>query len=233
MKRKIVPVSVMILIVMALPPTTARAQVNVGSTGSDGALDFSAITNTTNIVIDMHDHPIGIYNYTYVNIPANVTVSFVPNANNTPVIWLVQSNVVVNGTVTVAGQNANGSAGGFGGVGGWSGGAGGSYASAGQGPGGGPVGGYSSSASYGSLANNGGIEAPPTYGNQFLLPLFGGSGGGGTTSGPSGGGGGGGAIMIAASTDINVNGNVVANGGAGNYIYGGSISGGSGSGGGS
>ena len=74
---------------------TAPAQVNSGSTGSDGALDFSASPITTNMVIDMHDHPTGIYNYTYVNIPNNVTVSFIPNANNSPVTWLVQSNVVI------------------------------------------------------------------------------------------------------------------------------------------
>src|ERR1022692_3456155 len=49
-------------------PAVGTAQVNSGSDGSDGALDFSAIVSTTNIVIDMHDHPGGVYNYTYVNI---------------------------------------------------------------------------------------------------------------------------------------------------------------------
>ena len=66
-------------------PVLTHAQVNSGSNGSDDALDFIGITWTTNIVRDMHDHPDGIYQYTYVNIPTNVTVTFIPNANNTPV----------------------------------------------------------------------------------------------------------------------------------------------------
>ena len=60
---------------------SARAQVNSGSTGADGAFN-----PTTNTVINMADHPDGIYHYTSVNIPAGVTVTFTPNANNTPVV---------------------------------------------------------------------------------------------------------------------------------------------------
>ena len=63
----------------------AHAQVNSGSNGSDGAFN-----PTTNTVINMADHPDGIYHYTSVNIPSGVTVTFIPNANNTPVVWLVQ-----------------------------------------------------------------------------------------------------------------------------------------------
>jgi len=46
-------------------PVACLAQVNSGSNGSDGSLDYSSLTNlgySTNIVIDMHDHPSGIYN---------------------------------------------------------------------------------------------------------------------------------------------------------------------------
>jgi len=55
-------------------------------------------------------------------------------------------------------------------------------------------------------------------GNQFLIPLVGGSGGGGARSGSStfcdGGGAGGGALLVASSTQITVNGNGInANGG--------------------
>ena len=92
----------------------AQAQINSGSNGSDGALDFSAITITTNIVIDMHDHTNGVYNYTYVVIPGNVTLSFTPNAFNSPVTWLVQSNVFINGTVNVSGQTVTSVVGGAG-----------------------------------------------------------------------------------------------------------------------
>ena len=38
---------------------SARAQVNSGSTGADGAFN-----PTTNTVINMADHPTGIYHYT-------------------------------------------------------------------------------------------------------------------------------------------------------------------------
>jgi len=100
---------------------TAQAQISTGSNGSDGALDYSSLTNlgSTNIVINMADHPNGIYQYTYVNIPANVTVTFIPNANNTPVYWLVQNNVAINGILDVSGQNSTSSQGGVGGPGGY------------------------------------------------------------------------------------------------------------------
>jgi len=62
-----------------------RAQVNSGSNGSDGAFNPA-----TSVVINMADHPNGIYQYSSVNIQTNVTVTFTPNANNTPVVWLVQ-----------------------------------------------------------------------------------------------------------------------------------------------
>ena len=44
-------------------PVACWAQVNSGSNGSDGAFN-----PTTNIVINMADHPTGIYQYTSVNI---------------------------------------------------------------------------------------------------------------------------------------------------------------------
>lgn len=210
---------------------TLQAQVNSGSDGSDGALDFSSITATTNIVINMADHPNGVYQYTYVNIPTNVTVTFIPNANNSPVTWLVQSNCIINGTVDVSGQNANGAVGGAAGPGGWAGGSGGNYQSPGQGPGGGSVdGGWAADGSYGSRGSSpAGVASGPVYGNSFLLPLLGGSGGGGT--GYKGGGGGGGAILIAASNSIVLNGQIVATGGEGLPGQGGPV-GGNGSGGG-
>lgn len=178
----------------------ANAQVNSGSNGSDGAFN-----PTTNIVINMADHPTGIYQYTYVNIPTNVTVTFIPNANNAPVYWLVQNSVIVNGTIDVSGQSAGSPQGGAGGPGGYKGGDGSngsSPATAGQGPGGGQV------------------DQPGTYtyGNPFLIPLLGGSGGGGYNYVPQthyGGGGGGGALLIAVSSAITVNGLVLSRGGSG------------------
>jgi len=187
--------------------TSLNAQVNSGSDGSDGALN-----PTSNLAIDMADRPDGIYHYTSVNIPADVTVSFIPNAGNKPVVWLVQNDCVISGTLDVAGQhgNYNINMGLTGGPGGGRGGNGGSVASPGQGPGGGPA--VGSNASYATVGQGNPESLPPgnIYGNTFILPLLGGSGGGGwaltdsngyTYSGGAGGGGGG-ALLIAASGDV-------------------------------
>ncbi len=220
----------------------ANAQVNSGSTGSDGALDFSSINYTTNIVINMADHPNGIYNYSYVTIPTNVTVTFISNAANSPVAWLVQSNVVINGTVDVSGQTApslnQAGPGGLGGPGGYAGGTGGQFASNGQGPGGGLASSGGEPAAFGTFPYSSGYYPTPVtngsapYGNQYLVPIIGGSGGGGdiriySVSGSGygngcggGGGGGGGAILIAASQSIQFGGgNILANGGGPAAVY--------------
>jgi len=197
-------------------PGASWAQVNSGSDGSDGAFN-----PTTNIVINMADHPTGIYQYTSVNIPANVTVTFTPNANNTPVIWLVQSNLTISGVVNLSGQTSPAASGGpptggLGGPGGGSGGNGGPTPSSGQGYGAGTanLGKDGANASFATLGVTNNNQIPPglTYGNVYLLPLVGGSGGGGSSS--SGGGGGGGAILIAASGAISLNGGVYSQGGS-------------------
>jgi hypothetical protein len=187
MKRRILIMSTTMLSVAALLPMVGRAQITTGSDGSDGAFN-----PTANIVINMADHANGIYQYSSVNIPSGVTVTFIPNANNTPVYWLVQSNVVINGTVDVSAQPPSGLNGGAGGPGGWAGGSGFGSGTSGQGPGGGTNG---SNGSY-------------NYGNVFLIPLLGGSGGGGI--GGTGASGGGGAILIAVSTSMVVNGAILA-----------------------
>src|ERR1039457_3085517 len=89
------------LVVFLLLQIACLAQVNTGSDGSDGPFN-----PTANTVINMALHPNGIYQYTSVNIPANVTVTFIPNANNTPVYWLVQNAVTISGVVSALGQNA-------------------------------------------------------------------------------------------------------------------------------
>ena len=105
----------------ALVCAGAQAQVNSGSDGSDGAFNPATSTN-----INMADHPNGIYQYTSVNISNGVTVTFTPNANNSPVTWLVQSNCVISGFINLYGQNgsdaSSGGQGGAGGPGGWGGG---------------------------------------------------------------------------------------------------------------
>jgi len=198
---------------------SAWAQFNSGSTGRDGAFN-----PTRNIVVDMADHPDGIYHYTSVYIPANVTVTFTPNANNTPVVWLVQSNVVILGTVDISGQDGVEGQGGRGGPGGYRGGNGGTGATPGQGPGGGAAGYYGEPGAFGTLpVDDQGYftNGASVYGSPYLLPLVGGSGGGGASGGyrESGGGGGGGALSIAASGTIQVEGTINASGGDGARHY--------------
>lgn len=193
------------------------------SSGSTGAL--GALNPTSNTTVTLP--PDGVLNYTTVNIPAGVTVTFQRNAANTPVTLLATGDVTIAGTVSVNGGTGpnSGPVPGQGGPGGFPGGVGGSPPVGGSGPGGGGSGG---------VTNNN-----ATYGvsSAFvsLLPLFGGSGGGGGPIGSFGtptGGGGAGSIVIASSTKITVTGSVTATGGNGGAVTGGtSFQGGGGSGG--
>jgi hypothetical protein len=209
---------------------------NSGSTGADGA--FNPTTNSTLAL-----PPNGIFNFTTINIPVGVTVTFTRNATNTPVTLLASGNVTIAGTINLnggAGRDAstgttivpNGGAGGPGGFGGGDGADGitTTTGGAGLGPGGGAGGHYEASfqigsggggGSFGTAGASSGRGATPgaTYGVQTLLPLIGGSGGGGgaVTFGftAAGGGGGGGAILVAASGTLSFTGSINANGGNG------------------
>jgi len=218
-----------VLLASVLPATS---QVNSGSNGSDGAFN-----PTQNVEIDMANHPDGIYHYTSVNIPSGVTVTFKPNAANTPVVWLVQTSCQINGRIQIEGKQPGAiPTSGRGGPGGFRGGEGtlakGSIPQSGLGPGGGRViegERYGGNASYRVL---GGVytinppQHPPgeEYGNNFLIPLIGGSGGGGSGKPDprvsdggygGGGGGGGGSILIASNNRITLNGYIDASGGHG------------------
>src|ERR1700733_797187 len=181
MKTQMMPVVALAIMLMN---TSLRAQVNTGSDGSDGALLVLASTN-----IDMTGRPSGIYQYTSVYVTNNVAVTFTPNANNTPVVWLVQSNVVISGFVNVSGASSTGAAGGVGGPGGYLGGS--ALSPVGQGPGGGSALVFSNAssiksgnASYGALGSTNCLFGTPgsVYGNTYLIPLLGGSGGAGITN---------------------------------------------------
>jgi hypothetical protein len=200
--------------------TTAYATFVSGSTGALGAFNPSV-----NTVVTLP--PDGVLNYTTINIPAGVTVTFQKNAANTPAYMLATGDVVLAGAIRLDGGNATLTDTGKGGPGGFDGGNGGptnSPGGKGLGPGGGNPGrlndggggggGFGSSGYNGG--NGGGGAGGAAYGNVRLLPLLGGSGGGGGSlynlpSGP--GGGGGGAIAIASSTSITFTGVITANGG--------------------
>jgi len=239
--------SIMFLLLLTLVPRTGRviaqSSYNSGSTGADGA--FSPTTTQT-----IQVPASGVYNFTTVNIPSGVTITFTPNATNTPLTILAQGNVTVAGTIVLTGQSGSGSVGGIGGPGGFRGGNGGFGianipGTNGDGPGGGGGGvasgstagfgagaGYQSAGGTPTIAGSG--QGGPAYGSASLLPLIGGSGGGGagsvsTTQGLAGGGGGG-AILIASSGTVTISGTIHANGGSGaggsGFPHGGSGSGG-------
>jgi hypothetical protein len=233
--RRGILVAVWLLLLCFAPQALAQNTFSSGSTGADGS--FEPTSNQTIVVPDS-----GVLNYTTINIPSTVTVTFVRNAKNKPVVILASGNVVIAGILTVDGKTAN-STGGFGtgGPGGFDGAAGGFPFDAsltgatGDGPGGGGGGfgspsltspGGGAGASYAGSGTNGGNlstvtpSAPgPRYGSVTLIPLVGGSGGGGggaTTARAGGaGGGGGGAILIASSGNISFTGVINARGGNG------------------
>ncbi|MBI4822824.1 MAG: hypothetical protein HY805_01145 [Nitrospirae bacterium] len=201
-----------------------------GSTGADGA--FNPTSN-----VELQVPPDGVFNFTTVNIPAGVIVTFKKHASNTPVYILATGDVTIGGVIEVNGKDGLQSVPGEGGPCGFRGGSGapvGFIAGRGLGIGGGGGGRFScrvSGTSYcwyggggggfnslGKTAQDGGGVGGTTYGNVQIIPLIGGSGGGGSsceTSMGGGGGGGGGAILIASSGTIHITGAIRANGGNG------------------
>ena len=244
--RRGILVAVSLLFVCCAPRASAQNIFNSGSTGADGAFEPTA---SQNIVVPDS----GVLNYTTVNIPSAVTITFLRNSKNKPLTILASGNVTIAGTLSVDGKSANSiGAFGTGGPGGYDGATGGypfdvsNAGSVGDGPGGvggglgttGSAPGGGAGGSYAGSGNNGGspISTPaaagPRYGSANIIPLVGGAGGGGggatQTRGGGAGGGGGGAILIASSGTINFTGTVNARGGAGGT---GAAGGGGGSGG--
>lgn len=73
--------------------------IDSGSTGADGA--FNPTVNTVLAVPAS-----GVFNFTTVNIPAGVVVTFTPNTANKPVTILASGNVTISGYLGVNGYNA-------------------------------------------------------------------------------------------------------------------------------
>lgn len=135
-----------LVVAVACLPLAAQA-FESGSTSADGAFN-----PTVNTVLQVPAG--GVFNFTHVNIPSGVTVSFQRNQTNTPVTLLASGDVTIAGTLHVNGTWSTpvGSAGdgnigddglpGLGGPGGYDGGRGGAPAQtvrveSGHGPGGG------------------------------------------------------------------------------------------------
>ena len=140
-----------------------------------------------------------VFRYSSVNIPADVTVTFINHPANPPVVWLVDGPVTIDGIVDVKSGDFDGLNFSIPGPGGFRG-AGTNSSMGGLGPGGGDAGG--SVASFGT--------GPKTYGNSRCLPLIGGSGGGGYVAPGWPSLAGAGAILIAATDTISIAGGIDA-----------------------
>jgi hypothetical protein len=188
-----------------------------------GGVEWRKDAPIAEFIFDMTGRPSGVWNFTTINIPSDITVKFVKNSANTPVRLLASGDVVINGVLDLSGASGAGDprlnkVSSAGGPGGYAGGTGGKPSlveqfragSPGQGPGGGARG------IVGSAAGKNGAYAP-AIGNIYIDPLIGGSGGGGGAAtavfGGGSGGGGGGAILLASSRDIVLSGKIIANGG--------------------
>ena len=205
-------------LIAILASGTAGAQTfNSGSTGADGALTFNTpgtyIFDPKTYSPPLNPAGDNIFNFTTITVAAGVTIQLKGDVLNGPVVWLAQGAVKIDGTLDLSGQNgfsatnttqrtntipgAGGYGGGYPGVG-----------SNGPGAGLGPAGGATIGPCGSPFAENGGFT-----GNQFLVPLTGGSGGGGNSIGNAGGAGGG-VILIASSSSISGIGSIKANGGS-------------------
>lgn len=224
--------------------TFAGAQGFPGSTGKDGALDYSQfppgtyVFDPSKFIPPLDPTGDNIFNFTTINIPSGITVVLSGRVLHGPVFWLTTGDVYINGVINLSGENGavqsfnlDQSARAQPGAGGFSGGSGGKCDPASTSPqplalpGDGPQGGAAGTCPQSSAsAGAGGFQA-----NDSLIPLVGGSGGGGWTAiGPAGatldsvqygagGGAGGGALLIASPTQIYLNGGIFANGGQGQY----------------
>jgi len=184
-----------------------------GSTGLDGDLIVSAPGVTVYSAV-----PAGggsVYNFNTIQVAAGSTLKLSGAVFPGPLYFLAQGAVTVAGTIDLSGQtstqttsSAQRTVPSIPGAGGYAGGAGilGAIpASAGLGPLGGSAGTCFTKGAGGGFS-----------GNQFLVPLTGGSGGGGDANlSGLGGGAGGGALLIASSVSITVTGTITAAGGNG------------------
>ncbi|MBI5641303.1 MAG: hypothetical protein HZA17_12850 [Nitrospirae bacterium] len=211
--------SLMIAALMLLGSHAMSWAFSSGSTGADGAFNPAS---SIEVVLPAD----GKLNYTTVNIPTGVTVTFKRNDANTPVYMLATGDVTIAGTLSVNGTDGSGAVSGKGGPGGFDGGLGGAFnvlGGKGLGPGGGNTGNFSTNPTpsyayssggggggYGFAGTNGGGHstyapggiAGGTYGNSRVLPVMGGSGGAGGPGSPvtgfvhTGGAGGGGGGVV-------------------------------------
>jgi hypothetical protein len=238
-----------IIPVLLMSAAAAPAAINIPTDGSDGVFHATgavqidlglastakwdeASTSPGKGIYDPEKWAV-MFKYQSVMVDADSTVTFKNHPSGAPVVWLVNDDVSITGSVVLNGQDAHPTNSRFfsePGPGGFRGGVGDvtlTHGSSGFGPGGGRGWVYVWSAgesghSGGTYGTQSGRSDCPPYGNARVIPLIGGSGASGVHSRWSGGGGGagGGAILIACKNSILIrrNGNIggiFANGGSG------------------
>lgn len=146
-----------------------------------------------------------VFKYQSVTIASNATVTFRNHSSRAPVVWLVQSNVTIDGWINLNGQAGTNSGNPL------------ALVPVDGAPGGGRGGAQGPDGDGAGLGWGGGH--PPCYiscyGNPEIIPLIGGSGSSAVTYQGRGraGNGGGGAILIACAGAVSINGSITADGG--------------------
>lgn len=87
------------LVAALLGAASLASAFDSGSTGADGA--FNPVVSTQ-VPLPAN----GVLNYTSVNIPLGVVVTFAKNTTNTPVVILASGDVTIAGQIDVSGGNA-------------------------------------------------------------------------------------------------------------------------------
>jgi hypothetical protein len=211
--------SILCLPLFVLVPGVTFAQTfSSGSTGADGALSFTTpgtyVFNPKTFSPPLDPSGDGIFNFTTINIAAGVTLQLTGSVFNGPVVWLAQGAVQINGTIDISGQDGFNASNTtqrtytIAGAGGYPGG----YPAVGSNPAGPGLGAGGGGVQNEFCGGQGFSQSGGFTGNQFLVPLIGGSGGGGYVG--YAGGAGGGAILIASTVSISGAGSIKANGGA-------------------
>jgi len=210
----------------------------VVSDGSDG--EFHPLGSRTIVLNDVA--PDGVFHFTTIHIPQNVTIRFVPNDVNTPVFFAATGAVLIEGTIDISGANFSRSAGPGGGRGGLASANSAGFAGFGLSPGlgGPPPAGQGNGGGGGGMATAGLMATSrtgwnpaaggPAIPHPALMPGQAGGGGSGGGGGggrlfygvdiPGGGGGGGaGGLQISTPGDIIISGSLRANGGHGAWSF--------------
>jgi hypothetical protein len=106
------------LLIIAVVTFQITALAQSFSSGSDGSMGALNVTSNRTLALPSD----GIFRFTTINIAVGTTLTFTPNAMNTPVYLLATGDVTIDGTIDVSGSSGTTVSGGRGGPGGFDGG---------------------------------------------------------------------------------------------------------------